>query len=356
MDETALTALERGLMELIREGGEQASWYWLGKRVGPRGLPVSPDMMTVLRALLARGLVARRDVGGGNDRWWLTPLGDAVLDRRFPAGPLSPARLVPLVAALRGELADAMGAVLPLIRADGSIGLWEALRQALAVDEATAANATTAALAMALSERGPWLRELAADPRVAVRAAMFEALAPGRIDGPGRGPFILPADELAALVREGLLDREPAVQLGAAKLAFAAGCGDAARGELIAVIEAPARELRWYAILALGSAGDALSLELLHETVDGADEMLAGAAARALATRPDGRARWLRALDDPRASVVDAALFALSHGVPELDPDTLAALREDARPAVRAALTAFLRRQAPPAPRIDAGR
>lgn len=30
-------------MELVREGGDHASRYWLGKRVGPRGMPLQPD-------------------------------------------------------------------------------------------------------------------------------------------------------------------------------------------------------------------------------------------------------------------------------------------------------------------------
>jgi hypothetical protein len=345
MSERELSEHERGVLELVRDGGEQASWYWLAKRVPLRGLPLVPDVMTVLKELRARGLVADRELGDGMDRWWLTPAGEAALAGAAAprtAGPLDARRLAALIAALRGDVLTTMQAVQPM--AGDSVGLWQALRQAVAADEATALNAATASVMLRDADRGPFLRELAADPRPAVRAAVFDAFAPPRVETAGEAVRFLPDDELDELLRGGLTDRDRGVRALAAKLAFAANRGAHLLGELTVQLDAPERELRWWSILALGGARDPLSGELLARILGEDDEMMAAAAVRALAARPDGRRAHLAALDDPRRAIADAAIFALGRVATGIPPERLAALASDARPAIRDAVAAYLRR------------
>lgn len=333
MSEVGLGEHERGVLELVRDGGEQASWYWLGKRAPLRGLPPVPDLMAVLKELRARGLVESREVGGGMDRWRLTPAGEAALAGTGAAA---------LLAALRAGVVETMQAIMPM--AADSVRLWQALRQAVEADEATAMNAATASMALRDAERGPFLRELAADPRPAVRAAVFDALAPPRVEAAGEAVRFLPDGELDELLRGGLTDRDRGVRTLAAKLAFAAGRGAQLVGELTIQLDAPERELRWWSILALGEARDALSGELLAQLLGEGDEMMASAAVRALAARPDGQRAHLAALDDPRAGVAQAAIFALGRVATGIPPERLRALAADERPAVRDALAAYLRR------------
>jgi len=344
-----LTEHERGVLQLVRDGGEQASWYWIAKRVALRGLPLVPDAMKVLEALRARGLVADRELGDGMDRWWLTPEGEAALGGAASAraaaraaGPLDRRELAALIQALRKDVLTTMRAVKPL--AGDSVRLWQALRQAVEADEATALMAATAAVMLQDAERGPFVRELAGDPRPAVRAAVFDAFAPPQVETAGEAVRFLPDDELDALLRGGLADRDRDVRTVAAKLAFASGRGASLVPELALQLDAPERPLRWWSILALGSARDPMSGELLAQILGETDEMMAQAAVRALAARPDGLHAWLAALDDPRPAVVDAAIFALAKVARGVAPERLAALRADARPQVRDALATYLRR------------
>ncbi|HSR96318.1 MAG TPA: hypothetical protein VLM79_04565 [Kofleriaceae bacterium] len=344
-----LTEHERGVLQLVRDGGEQASWYWLAKRVPLRGLPLVPDVMTVLAGLRERGLVADRELGNGMDRWWLTPEGEAALggaanprEAARAAGPLQRRELAALIEALRKDVLTTMRAVKPL--AADSVRLWQALRQAVEADEATALNAATAAVMLRDAERGPFVRELAGDPRPAVRAAVFDAFAPPQVETAGEAVRFLPSDELDALLRSGLGDRDRGVRTVAAKLAFASGRGGALVPELTLQLDAPERALRWWSILALGSARDPMSGELLAQILGEADDMMAQAAVRALAARPDGQHAWLAALDDRRPAIADAAIFALGKVASGVAPERLQALRSDARPHVRDAVIAYLRR------------
>ena len=350
MIDDGLNDHERALMQLVREGGDQASWYWLGKRVGPRGLPLQPDMMVVLRSLKTRGLLTSRALGDGNDRWTLTPLGAAVLDGALPPGPLPAAALLALVGGLRGDLMAAMQATNGY-RSDG-LRLWASLRQAVAVDPDTAMNAATVSMALPDTERGGFLRELAADPRPPVRAAVFAGFSPPRTEAAGDAPVPLPVAERAELLRAGLLDQDRDVRTAAAKLAFGTGRGAGLVGELIAQLDAPEAELRWWSVLALGNASDPVSVEVLRDVLAGADETMATVAARALAARADGRPLWLAALHDQRAAVADAAIFALGRVATGVADAVLTELATDPRAFVREALVAYLRRNPPASPPV----
>jgi hypothetical protein len=339
-------ALALGLLALVRDGGERASWHWIGTRVARRDLPLVPDAMTALDALQAAGLIRRISPGGERlDRFELTNAGADVLAGRraltAPAasGPLPAGELAALIAALRGDVVSTLDAIRP--RAGDSLRLWAALRQAVAADPATALNAAIGALALAEADRAAFLGELVGDPRPAVRAAAFAAFAPPHSEAPGTAMRSIADPELDALLRRGLADPDDEVRTAAAKLAFAADRGGALVGELMVNLEAPARELRWWVVLALGGADDPISLRVLEQLAAENDLMMATAAVRALAQRLDGRAAWRRALDDPRAGVAPAAIFALARVATALDEVTLRSLATDPRPEVQAALAAY---------------
>lgn len=270
---------ERAILQLVREGGDRASWYWLGTRAPLRGIPPVPDLRAVLKDLRARGFVDYREVGDGMDRWWLTPAGELVLD--------GSTELALLVAAMRKDVVTALTAIRPL--ADDTEVFCSALRQVVAIDEQTTRNAATAAMVLHEAERAAFLRELAADPRPSVRAALFDAFAPPRVAGPGAAVRALPEPEFDQLLRAGLRDEDNDVRRLAAKLTYAAGRGGPLVDELVAQLDTHERELRWWAIQALGTAQDPRSLELLERIANEDDPMMAEAARRALAGRRNAR-------------------------------------------------------------------
>lgn len=325
--------LALGLLALVRDGGDRASWHWIGNRVAARDLPLVPDAMSALEALVDDGLLRRISPGGDRlDRFELTARGEDLL-----AG--KPDQRRALIAALRADILTTVEAIREL--ADQPLRLWSALRQAVAADPATALNAALAALSLGDAERAAFLGELVADARPEVRAAVFLAFAPPHTDTPGSAPRILPAADLDALLTRGLADDDPGVRTAAAKLTFAADRGGALVPALSVNLDAPTRELRFWTVLALGGADDPISRRIL-EQLAGEDELLiAAAAVRALAQRPDGRATWRRALDDPRPGIAPAAIFALAQVATRLDDVTLAALAADPRPEVQSALAAY---------------
>lgn len=324
-----LTDLERGLLRLVRDGGDKASWHWIATRVPLAGLPVELDALATLKGLAGRGLLARADVGGGMDRWTLTPAGEAMLDAPEDA----------VLELLRADIVTALRGLMP--RAGDPLRLWESLRRAVEADPSVAANAARAVLLFEEADRGTFLRELLSDARPEVRAAAYSAIVPPRVEVAGEAVHVVPETMLDDLVRQGLLDPDRSVRSEAARTAFAAGRGAAVLGELVANMEAPERDLRWWVTLALGGARDAISLAQLERLASGDDLRLAGAAVRALAARPDGHTAWLAALRDPRLEIWPTAAFALERVATGVDPSALSELEGDPRPEVQAALAAY---------------
>jgi hypothetical protein len=342
-------ALERTVLRLVREGGGRASWHTLATRLPSHDVPLDPDVMTVLKSLQARGLVTRAEIGGGMDAWAITPAGEARLDEasrddRGPprGGPLAPDELSRFAGALRDDPATLARALLPY--ADDGLTLWAILRQTLASDATSAEAVAAAGLFLPRTERAPFARELLDDPRPGVRASLFRAWTPVATDVPGDPLPMVDDAELDEMLRRGLMDPSREVREAAATVAFVAARGAELLGELIVNLEAPEPGLRWWSILALGAASDPLSRELLTGLLGGEDLAVAAAAVRALGTRSDGRDAWRACLDDPRADVRDAAIFALRTVVRDLDDVELAALSADPRPSVQAALIAYRER------------
>jgi hypothetical protein len=332
-------ALERAVLQMVRNGGGQASWHRLATWLPSFDVPLTPDLMVVLKDLKARGLVTQTLVGGGMDRWAITAAGEALLGGRPPPGPLAPDELARFTEGVRGGLDATLAALRPF--ASDGLKLWAVLRQMLAANVADALVVAEVGLFLPPSERGPFARELLDDPRPEVREALFRAWTPVRQDVPGKPLPTVPDDELDELLRRGLTDASPAVREAAAVLAFLAVRGASLVGELIVNLGAADPGLRWWSILALGGAADPLTHELLAELVKGDDLAEASAAVRALGQRPDGHAAWLAGLDDPRPDVHNAAAFALATVVTDLTEDELAAVAAHPREPVAQALAAY---------------
>lgn len=338
-------SLERAVLALVRAGQPNASWHWLATRLPLYDVPLVPDVLTVLEALRERGLVMDQIIGGGLDAWSLTDAGRARLEALESvealkdSGPLSAAELAQLTAALRGGAQATIAALMPY--ADDGAKMRAVLQRALASDHGLAERVAFGAAMLPASERAVFANELAVDPRPSVRAALFSAWAPARKDIPGEAVRVLSDRDWDALLRRGLSDAEVEVRSAAAALTFASDAGGGLVDELMACLRAPVRELRYWAILSLGAAGDAPSLEALERFAGDREPMLAAAAVRALAARRDGHERWLAALGDPRADVYQAAVFALAEVAVALAPEHVERIERDARAAVQAALSAY---------------
>jgi hypothetical protein len=339
-------ALERALLMLVDQGGGAASWHWLATRLPLHEVPLVPDAMTALKALRARGLVGDRPAPSGAkgmDAWSITGTGRARLAElaRLLAvpGPLEPGQLAALLDAMRGPIDGAIRAFAPL--ADDGPRMAGALRQVLAVDAGTAERVAFGASIVDVPARAAFARELAMDPRASVRLALFETWAPPQVAVAGTGHRAL-ADDAAwdGLLALGLADADKAVRAAAAKLAFATDRG-ATLTAALAAITADGDEGAHWALLALGAARDAGSLARLHELVDGMDRLLAAAAVRALAARPDGHERWLLALADLRVDVHQAAAFALANVATNVADERLRVIERDGRSLVQHALAAY---------------
>jgi HEAT repeat protein len=232
-------------------------------------------------------------------------------------------------------------ATLQLIRVSDGLKLWAVLRQMLAANPADAQRVAELGLLLPKSERGPFARELLDDPRAEVREALFRGFTPVETDVPGRPLPTLPDPELDELLRRGLGDPSPGVREAAAALTFLAVRGASLVGELTVNLGAPQSGVRWWSILALGSAADPITRALLLDLARGEDLAEASAAIRALAQRRDGRDAWLAGLADPRPDVHNAAIFALATVVTDLADEELVRLAADPRPPLQEALAAY---------------
>jgi len=252
--------------------------------------------------------------------------------------------------ALRKDIITAMKALLP--RAGDPLRFLGELRDAVAADPSVAINAAIAATAMEAATCGAFVRELLADPRAEVRRGVFEAFAPPRVEVPVPVVKPVPDPELDEMLRQGLHDPDAGVRTAAAKYAFVAERGAHVLGALVVNVEAPEPELRWWVVLAMGQAGDLISLDLLEQLAAADDDLrFAGAAVRALAARPDGHATWLSAIDDPRSGMHETALFGLARIATGVSATALAVLAADPRADVQAALAAYRTRTAERGPR-----
>ncbi|HVE87282.1 MAG TPA: hypothetical protein VND93_30710, partial [Myxococcales bacterium] len=259
--------------------------------------------------------------------------------RPIPPGPLGAAELRALAAALSADAVTSTTALVPLIN-DGP-RLRAALLQVVALDPANARAAAGASLFLRPGDQADFAREMMEDPRPGVRAALFQAWAPPRMDVPGQAIPTLDPPALEALLRGGLLDPSREVRAAAAAYAFATGRGASVVGELMVNLEAPERELRWWTILALGGARDELSLHALEQIAAEPDVAAAGAAIRALAARPDGHPAWLRVLEGPDGELRRAALFGLAEVARGIAPEAIARLAKDPREDVQRVLARY---------------
>ncbi|MBD2386551.1 hypothetical protein [Cylindrospermum sp. FACHB-282] len=75
-----LTQLELVLIKLVAKGQGNWSWYELANSLSRLDVPREPDMMVVLKDLVAKGLLERHiQPGSPRDRWELTPAGTKIL-------------------------------------------------------------------------------------------------------------------------------------------------------------------------------------------------------------------------------------------------------------------------------------
>ncbi|MDF2388141.1 hypothetical protein JMG10_42355 [Nostoc ellipsosporum NOK] len=75
-----LTQLELVLLKLVAQGQGNWSWYELANSLSRLDVPREPDMMVVLKDMVAKGLVERHiQPGSPRDRWELTPTGTKIL-------------------------------------------------------------------------------------------------------------------------------------------------------------------------------------------------------------------------------------------------------------------------------------
>jgi hypothetical protein len=341
--------MDRKVLALVRQGGDRASWHWLGTRAPSLGFPV-PDILPLLKELSRRGLLERAAVGGGMDRWTLTPAGVAALAggaaRPVPPGPLSAPELAALAAELSREPRRAAMALVPYI--DDGPRLSAALRQLTAWDGDNARRASLAALFLRPGDQAAFALGMMEDPRPEVRQALFEAWAPPRNEVPGQASAPPDPQDLDRLLRAALRDPARAVRTAATAYAFATGRGPEIVGELLANLAAPEQDLRQWTLLALGGATDELSLRVLEQVSSQPDAPAASAAIRALAARRDGRAAWLRALEGHDGAPRRAALFGLAEVARDLTPEQAARIARDPREDTRRALDRYRARTAPP--------
>lgn len=88
-----LTAFELTLLQLIRAGAGKYDWYRLETRLSRMDVPRVPDMMSVLKDMIARGLVLRYVTPASpRDRWEVTEKGRALLETAEANAPVVLAR------------------------------------------------------------------------------------------------------------------------------------------------------------------------------------------------------------------------------------------------------------------------
>ncbi len=326
---------ELALLRLVDRGGGEAGWHELETKLARLAVPRRPGMMAMLKELETAGLVRSTARAGKSEAWALTDKGTRFLEEAARHGwPLGPLEAETLAQALAADLPQKLAAIRPFM--EDRPRLAAVLRQLL-TSGADPEKLAYAAQYLDEPQRVALAREWRADPRPEVRSALFRAWAPVDRDVPGRGWRSLPEDEWDAHLREGLLDPDRRVRENAAVLAYGTNRGAAVVGELLANVGAPEPALRAWAVLALGSADDAISRDVLQGLLAGEDEDLASAAVRALAARPDGHPDWLRALDDARDKVRTTAMFALAHIVSGLTAEEVSRLEHDTRAQVREA-------------------
>jgi len=222
-----------------------------------------------------------------------------------------------LLLALRGSIEQTVRALGVLLDdpAAGCSATRRLLGEAVVRDFQTAGRAAWGALLLPLEERASLAEQLMGDGRAEVRAALFEAWSPARLDKPGRSPQPLQQPQLDLLLRRGLTDPDDRVRAQAAALTFETDRGALLADELLANLGADhSSSLRWSATLALGAARDPASLSALIALVsaDEAELALAAAAARALAFRSDGAEPFAAVLEDPREEIRNAAAHGLA--------------------------------------------
>jgi hypothetical protein len=248
--------------------------------------------------------------------------------------------------ALRGSFVEIVRFLIP--RVDAPEQVEAELLAALRDDETLAPGVGKAILALPSASRQRLLPSAARDARPAVRRALFREWAPEQLEVPRANSALLPPAEWRALLRSTLGDDDLDVRTSAAALAFDSGAAGGLSAELLLALDGD-RGLAWRALLGLGQARDAASLQRLIAVARGEDSPLAAAAVRALAARTDGHAAWQAAFADARSEVRSAALFGLARVAGRLEPVQLAeleraALQHEPPDIVVQALSAYRRR------------
>jgi hypothetical protein len=332
-----LDSVERAVLQILEPGA--LGWHEIAVRLGTLDVPRGHDLMAVLKGLRTRGFVINVRTEGGSDRWQLTDPGRALL---APAAPQDG-----LIAALRGGPSEVISRYKALLSDDAA---YEAELRRLLRERPDAIDAVAQGLQLLPEElRARFARELWTSPAANVRRALYRVLEPLRLEVQGTGWKALPDGEWDAFVGAGLDDSDAEVRRIAAALVFSTAAGSCFVEDLLLLVsrgelETPAT--RETVLLALGSAHDRDSLAALRAAAAGQDLQLAGAAVRALAARPDGKAEALKALEDPSEAVRAAAEFALAKVMTGLEPAELAALDACARtsPSLKEALARYRQR------------
>ena len=251
-----------------------------------------------------------------------------------------------------GELSRAL---LPLIREDAARAehVLRVLRDR-DIDEDASAIAGAAFLPGGRNEA--FLLECARHRREAVRFTLFKLLSGGRaLPDPGSLTTGFSDDTITGLLRAGITDPSPRVRERAIAYGYGIGRVAAVRAELIAALSPatldPDETCRAYELLALGVLDGADTLALLTRAFEHGAPVEATAATWALARRPDGIARVVAAVDDPRPEIRPEAIGAIMHVSGPLAAEHAAWLASpDRAPDVRQAVEHNQRRGGIPDP------
>ncbi len=249
-----------------------------------------------------------------------------------------------------GELSRAL---MPLVRDDAARAehVLRVLRDR-DIDEDASAIAGAAFLPGGRNEA--FLLECARHRREDVRFTLFKMLSSSRaLPDPGSLATGFSDDTITRLLRAGITDPSPRVRERAVAYGYGIGRVAAVRAELVAALSPatlnPDETCRAYELLALGVLDGADTLAVLTRAFEHGSAAEVTAATWALARRPDGIARVVAAVEDPRPEVRPEAIGAIMHVSEPLTAEHTAWLTSpDRAPDVRQAAEHNQRRSGVP--------
>jgi hypothetical protein len=238
--------------------------------------------------------------------------------------------------------------LLPLIQHDAPLA-EQVLRKLRDLDLDEEASAIMGAAFLPAARDEAFLLESASHRREEVRFTLFRLLARNRhLPDPGSLKPNLPAEVTDAILRAGVTDASPRVRQRAVAYAYGLGRVASVKPQLVSALNVPDPDppSRAYMLLAFGVLDDAETLALLVRGLESGTPEEMNAAVWALARRPDGVARALAAVEDPRPALRPEAIGAIMHVSAPLTDEQLAWLAStDRAPEARAAVEAYRRRK-----------